>query len=179
MSAQPSPLLFLPHLAGTGTPYMDAEATGMLCGLTLRTEKSDIYRAILEGVNFEMRYNLELLDGCGMRFDALTAVGGGAAPEALQIKADILQKTIHATNSTQSGTVGLAMLCGLATGQFATFEQGVEALVRKTAAFDPNRDIGHFYDEKYGQYVNMYQANCAIYHRKVKEKTVWQSSRNG
>ena len=175
MSAQPSPLLFLPHLAGTGTPYMDAEATGMICGLTLRTGKPDIYRAIIEGVNFEMRYNLELLSGCGMRFDALTAVGGGAAPEVLQIKADILQKTIYATNAAQSGTVGLAMLCGLATGQFDTFAQGVDALVKKTTAFEPNRGNGPCYDEKFGQYVNMYQANRAIYSRTAKEKTVWQS----
>ena len=175
LSDQPSPLLFLPHLAGTGTPYMDSAATGMLCGLTLGTAKPDIYRAILEGMNFEMRYNMELLGGSGMRFDSLTAVGGGASPDVLQIKSDILNKTIRTTSSTQSGTVGLAMLCGLATGQFSSFDQGVETLVKIAAVIEPESRYQARYDEKYGQYVRMYRANCEIYARKAREKTVWQS----
>ncbi len=166
LSDQPSPLLFLPHLAGTGTPYMDSQATGMLCGLTLGTAKPDIYRAILEGMNFEMRYNMELLSGCGMRFDSLTAVGGGASPDVLQIKADILNKTIRTTNSAQSGTVGLAMLCGLATGQFSSFGEGVEKLVKITADIHPDSRHRARYDEKYGQYGKLYQANREIYGRK-------------
>ena len=66
LSRDPSPLLFLPHLAGTGTPYMDADAKGMLCGLTLSSTRADIYRAIIEGMNYEMRYNLSLLEALSL-----------------------------------------------------------------------------------------------------------------
>ena len=163
LTEEPSPLLFLPHLAGTGTPYMDSGAKGVIMGLTLASNKSDLYRAILEGNNYEMRYNLELLSQYGMRFDALTAVGGGASPEALRIKADILQKPIYMLNTTQGGTVGMVMLCGKATGQFASFEQGVEALVHKTGVVEPSAKYRAQYDEKYEQYKRMYEAARGVY----------------
>lgn len=165
MTDEPSPVLFLPHLAGTGTPYMDSAATGMMAGLTLATTRIDIYRAILEGNNYEMRYNLELLSQCGMQFDALTAVGGGASKEALRIKADILQKPIHMLNTTQGGTVGMVMLCGHATGQYKTFDEAAQVLVRRTATIEPRSDYRDRYDEKYEQYKRMYEACRMIYGR--------------
>jgi len=165
LSETPSPVLFLPHLAGTGTPHMDAAAKGMISGLTLATTKYDIYRAIIEGNNYEMRYNLDILAGCGMKFDALTAVGGGAAPEALQIKADILQKPIHMLNTKQGGTVGMVLLCGHAVGEFASFEEGVRALVRRTGTIEPKSVYREIYDEKFEQYKRMYEAACRIYEK--------------
>lgn len=164
LSPQPSPLLFLPHLAGTGTPYMDSGAKGSIMGLTLSTTKADIYRAIIEGNNYEMRYNLELLSRFGMRFDALTAVGGGAAPEALRIKADIFQKPIYMLNTHQGGTVGMVMLCGKAVGQFSSFEEAVGALVRRTGCIEPSTQYRDAYDEKYAQYCRMYEAVRRVYH---------------
>lgn len=163
MPQSPSPILFLPHLAGTGTPYMDAQARGMMCGLTLATTKYDIYRAIIEGNNYEMRYNLEILANCGMKFDALTAVGGGAAPEALQIKADILQKPIHMLNTKQGGTVGMALLCGHAVGEFGSYAEGVQALVKRTGTIEPDMTYKAIYDEKYEQYKRMYDAAKSVY----------------
>lgn len=165
MPQSPSPILFLPHLAGTGTPHMDSGAKGMISGLTLSTTRYDIYRAILEGNNYEMRYNLEILAGCGMKFDALTAVGGGAAPEALQIKADILQKPIHMLNTKQGGTVGMVLLCGHAVGEFASFEEGVSALVKRVGTVEPKSVFKEAYDEKFEQYKRMYQAGQAIYRK--------------
>ncbi|MBE5773746.1 MAG: hypothetical protein E7337_07410 [Clostridiales bacterium] len=163
MPKEPSPVLFLPHLAGTGTPHMDSAAKGMISGLTLSTTKYDIYRAIIEGNNYEMRYNLDILAGCGMKFDALTAVGGGAAPEALQIKADILQKPIHMLNTKQGGTVGMVLLCANAVGEFASFEEGVKALVKRVGTIEPKSVYKEAYDEKFEQYKRMYEAACSIY----------------
>ena len=163
LSDAPSPLLFLPHLAGTGTPYMDSGAKGAVMGLTLASSKMDLYRAIIEGNNYEMRYNLELLSRFGMKFDALTAVGGGASPEALRIKADIFQKPIYMLNTSQGGTVGMVVLCGKAAGQFASFEEGVASLVRKTGCVEPDPKYRDRYDEKYAQYKRMYEAARSVY----------------
>ena len=163
MSEAPSPLLFLPHLAGSGTPFMDASSKGMIVGLTLNSSKPDIYRAILEGNNYEIRFNLELLTQCGLQVSELTATGGGAARDALQIKADILQMPIHMLHSAQSGTVGMAILCGKACGQFASLCEGARAIVKRTATVEPSRAYRQMYDEKYEQYRNMYQAMRLIY----------------
>jgi xylulokinase len=162
---EPSPLLFLPHLAGTGTPYMDAEASGMVCGLTLRTGRDDLYRAILEGMNYEMRYNLELLARSGLARGTLTAVGGGASPEALRVKADILNYPIRMLRTPQSGTMGMAMLCALALGRCKNLAEAAEVMVRATGIIEPRPQYRDQYDEKYGQYLRMYRAVREIYGR--------------
>jgi xylulokinase len=44
-------LVFLPYMAGERTPIWDPEAKGVLFGLSYQTTKSDIARAIMEGVS--------------------------------------------------------------------------------------------------------------------------------
>ena len=114
---------------------------------------------------YEMRLNLELLSRFGMRFDALMAGGGGASPEALQIRADIFGLPITRTRETQAGTVGMAMLCGLATGQFASFDEAAQALVHAGETFEPRADHKAEYDERFAQYKRMYNACRHIYGR--------------
>lgn len=165
MSKEPSPLLLLPYLAGTGTPYMDGEATGMIAGLTLATTRLDIYRAIFEGMNFELRVNTELLRDTGFNVSALTSGGGGASPEALQIKADILNTPIWTLKNRQSGTVGMAMLCSVAMGRFKDFEEAAQALVKRDRLIEPSDKFRSVYEDKYGKYLEMYAASRRIYGR--------------
>ena len=55
-------LMVLPFLQGMGgTPDVDPNATGLVAGLTTNTTLADLYRAILEGLCYEMQYNLEQL----------------------------------------------------------------------------------------------------------------------
>ena len=104
--------MILPFLQGMGgTPDVDASATGLIAGLTTQTRLPDIYRAILEGVTFEMRYNQEKLQENGVRLERLYACGGGAkSPVWLQIKADILGCEIIPVKSDETGAMGSAIL---------------------------------------------------------------------
>jgi len=59
---EPTCLMVLPFLQGMGgTPDVDPNMTGLIAGITTQTRLPDIYRAILEGITFEMRYNMERL----------------------------------------------------------------------------------------------------------------------
>ena len=109
---EPTKLMVLPFLQGMGgTPDVDVNATGLIAGLTTQTRLPDIYRAILEGVTFEMRYNQEKLNEAGVEFHRLFACGGGArSPAWLQIKADILGCTIIPVKSEETGAMGSAIL---------------------------------------------------------------------
>ncbi len=114
--SQPTGLMILPFLQGMGgTPDVDANATGLIAGLTTQTRLSDIYRAILEGITFEMRYNQEKLGENGVKLNRLYACGGGAkSPVWLQIKADILGCEIIPVKREETGAMGSAIL-GLAS----------------------------------------------------------------
>ena len=77
----------------------------MLCRLP------DIYRAILEGVTFEMRHNMDRLAAGGVQIKRLLACGGGARSDLwLQIKADILGCEIIPVNAEETGAMGSAIL---------------------------------------------------------------------
>lgn len=109
---EPTDLMVLPFLQGMGgTPDVDPGARGVIAGLTTQTRLPDIYRAILEGVTFEMRYNQEKLNGNGVYFHKLYACGGGARSKVwLQIKADILGCEIIPVMAEETGAMGSAIL---------------------------------------------------------------------
>ena len=163
ISEEPSSLLFLPYMAGTGTPYMDGTATGMLTGLTLRTKRPDIYRSIYEGVNFEMRRNIELLRRTGFSIPELICGGGGASAEALQLKADVLGMPVWMLENSQIGTVGLAMLCTVAMKRAKDFNEAAQYLVKRKRMIEPDDRFRQEYSDKYCQYLRMYEAFNMIY----------------
>ena len=77
-SNAPTSLLVLPHFAGSGTPTFDTQSKGAVLGLDFSTRKVDIAKAILEGLTYELRLNLDLLKAGGVTIDELRAIGGGA-----------------------------------------------------------------------------------------------------
>lgn len=109
---EPTSLMVLPFLQGMGgTPDVDPNVTGLIAGLTTQTRLPDIYRAILEGITFEMRYNMEKLNAGNVHIQRLLACGGGArSPVWLQIKADILRCEIIPIEIEQTGAMGSAIL---------------------------------------------------------------------
>lgn len=109
---EPTNLLVIPFLQGMGgTPEVDPTATGMVAGLTTSTTLPDLYRAILEGLCFEMRYNLEKLEQGGVNPTRLYACGGGARSRIwLQIKADIWNREIIPVKTEETGALGSAIL---------------------------------------------------------------------
>ena len=154
---EPSGLLTLPHFAGAATPYMDTGAKGAVCGLSLENDAADVYRSLLEGVAYETRVNLELLEAAGIRVDSLRATGGGARSAAwLRIKADILGRPIDTLENDEAGTVGSILLAGLATGGYASLDEAMSA-VGVGRRFSPAADRGR-YDGLYRKYRRVYAA---------------------
>ena len=78
MPESPTKLLVLPYFTPTGTPYFDTKIKGAILGLDLSTTREEIMKALLEGVVFEMRLNLEILEQAGYKIDELIVIGGGA-----------------------------------------------------------------------------------------------------
>ena len=128
----PSSLLVLPHFAGAATPYMDTGSKGAILGLTTDTSAADLYRACMEGVVYEMRLNYEALAGSGIHFEKLNATGGGARSKVwMQMKADVLNLPITALKTVDAGTVGSAMLTGIATGLFKDLADASSLMVHE------------------------------------------------
>lgn len=156
---EPTGLLVLPHFAGAATPYMDNGAKGVILGLTASTSLKDIYRGCMEGVVYEMLVNMEYLEKTGSCFQMLHATGGGANSRVwMQMKADMMNLPITALKTVDAGTVGSAILTGVAVGCFQDMEDGAAHMVKKKEVYMPRAGMHEKYRKVYERYRRVYQA---------------------
>ncbi|MDQ0558958.1 xylulokinase [Rhizobium mesoamericanum] len=74
----PSGVTFLPYLSGERTPHNDAVIRGAFIGLEHESGRVVLTQAVLEGVSFAIRDNLEALHSAGTDISRVTAIGGGS-----------------------------------------------------------------------------------------------------
>jgi len=157
--AEPTGLLVLPHFSGAATPYMDSGSKGAIIGLTLSHTQRDIYYALMEGVCFEMRLNMDCLNHAGIRFESLRAAGGGANSRVwMQMKADILNLPVTALQSVEAGAVGSAMTTGVAIGLFDDLRSAAKIFVQEKETYCPRAEMHEKYNKIYEKYKKLYPA---------------------
>ncbi|MEM5770687.1 MAG: FGGY-family carbohydrate kinase, partial [Bacillota bacterium] len=106
MADKPTGILALPHFAGAATPYMDTGSKGAFVGLELSHSPVDVLRAIMEGITYEMRINMDNLEDGGIHIRGLNATGGCSKSRLwLQMKADVLGIPITRIDVDEAGTV--------------------------------------------------------------------------
>lgn len=155
----PSGMLCLPHFAGAATPYMDTGSKGAIIGLTTATGTPDIYRACMEGVTYEMYLNYKNVLESGAAPKRLHATGGGAHSEVwMQMKADVLNIPIVALNSIDAGTVGSAMLTGIAIGAYRDLDDAADHMVKESKVYEPRIKYHEQYMRIYDKYEKLYNA---------------------
>lgn len=156
---KPSGLLVLPHFAGAATPYMDTGSKGAVLGLTTATTVAEIYRGCMEGVAYEMYLNYRALQGSGISFAKLNATGGGARSAVwMQMKADVLNLPITALKTVDAGTVGSAMLTGVAIGVFRDLREAAAHMVEESVTYEPRPEMHAKYMQVFARYSRVYEA---------------------
>jgi xylulokinase len=110
--------LFLPYLSGDRTPHNDAEAQGVLFGLTLDHDAASIGYAVIEGVSFSLLDGWRSLAPERSAVSALSLIGGGArSPLWAQLLASLLGVAMHVHEHGAAGAaLGAARLAWLADG---------------------------------------------------------------
>ena len=157
VSDKPTGILIMPHFAGAATPYMDSNSKAVIIGLTLEHTNSDLYKALMEGVTYEIMINIEQLELFGINPQRLYATGGGAASEVwLQIKADILNKPVTSLDAKEVGACGTCMLAGVAVGVYESLDEAKKYFVKENRTFYPNADNSKEYSRLYNAYKKIY-----------------------
>jgi len=156
---EPTGILALPHFSGAATPYMDSGSKGAIIGLTISHSQQDIFYALMEGVCFEMRLNMDCLNNAGIKFDRLRAAGGGAHSRIfMQMKADILNIPVTALQSIEAGAVGSAMMTGVASGIFDDLHSAAKIFVQEKETYYPRIEMHEKYSKIYENYKKLYSA---------------------
>jgi xylulokinase len=117
-------LIFLPHMmVGERAPYWDEHIRGAFLGLTVYHSKAHMYRSILEGVTYAMRYSIDAAREAGFKINRATLVDGGASsPLWRQIIADVTEIEFQYIPDTLGAPMGDAILAGLGTGEITDYK---------------------------------------------------------
>lgn len=115
-----SGLLALDWNNGNRTILVDPLLTGTIVGFTLHTTAPEIYRALVEATAFGALVIIKRVEEYGTKVKDVITCGGLAekSPLMMQIYADILNRPIRLSRSSQSCALGAAIFGALAAGEF-------------------------------------------------------------
>ena len=151
-------LVFLPYLAGERSPIWDVHARGVFYGVDFAKTRAHFARAVMEGVAYALRHNLETAEQSGAAVGALRAMGGAANSTVwTQIKADVTGKTLEVPASDTATALGAALLAGVGIGWYADCAQAAENTVRVRRRHTPNPANRAAYEAGYQTYRSLYE----------------------
>ncbi len=133
-------LLFFSHFIGSSAPTWQSNAKGGLIGLTLSHTKYDVFRSIMEGLSFEVLWNLEVIRKLGISIKKIKMIGGATKSNLWpQIVADITGERVFVPSLAEAACLGAAILAGVGAGIFKNPEQGFEKLQIKEKEIIPSQ----------------------------------------
>lgn len=126
-----SGVLFVPTLVGAGTPWWEPTARGAWVGLSPSVERAHLLRAVLEGVAFDIRASVDILDDTWGASGQVRFGGGGSRSRLwAQIVASALGREVRPLVEPDASVVGAAALAAVGVGWYAGPSEAASALVR-------------------------------------------------
>jgi xylulokinase len=152
-------LVFVPYLTGERHPHPDPLARGAFVGLTLRSGLGQLVRAVMEGVAFGLRDNLELLNSLGVA-PSTAALSGGASKSPIwrQILTDIAGIPLYSINSSEGAALGAAILAAVGAGAWPDVPSACGDLIRAVDVSEPNAEGVAAYERLYPIFRQLYPA---------------------
>jgi xylulokinase len=161
-------LVVLPYLAGERTPIFDPDARGLLLGLTLRHGPPEVARAVIEGIAFAIRHNIETMAEVGSDCTEIVGVGGGTRDSLLpQLVTDVLGREQAMCDPVVGASFGSAMLAARA----ATLTTDPGSWVRYDRVLQPRAASSETYAALYKHYVDLYPKLAGDMHALARVET--------
>jgi xylulokinase len=159
---------FLPHMRMANPPHLDVLARGSFIGLRTDVKRGALFRAVLEGLAYEIRNTLEpLLTYTGLpRVRNIYVTGGGAYNELMmRIKASVLNHTLTVVSVKEATALGAALLGGVGAGVYADLPSALGQLRYTQEEVKPGLEDAKFYDAGFhAVYVKLYDALRPLHH---------------
>ncbi len=154
-------VFFLPYMMGERSPVNDSDASGMFIGLRPNTTREEMLLAIMEGVCFAVKDNIEIAKKLGIDIKESTVCGGGAKSDLwLKILSNVLGITILVPEKEEGPAFGSAILAMCASGERNINDTVIPSIVKMVK---PDDILQKKYQEKYDKFVNIYPAVKSLY----------------
>jgi xylulokinase len=160
-------LIFLPYLTGERTPHLNPDAKGVFFGLTLRTTDAHMVRSVMEGVVYALKDSLEIIEALGIQANKIIASGGGAKSRLWrQMQADLVDKPVYTTKTTEEASVGAAITAGVGIGLYSSIEEACNQLISfHSEVVEPIKQNQSVYLERYQLFKELYKRNVDLFLR--------------
>lgn len=161
-------LIMTPHMApGAGNPFSKAVITG----LSDRHSKKHLYRAIIEGIDFELFHAMKRMERrSGFKIKEIYIAGGGSkCDKILQITADLFGLPVKKGQSPEATSIGSSIAAFVGMGVYKDFTEAVQHMAHEGDVFLPDMDNHEQYMEIYNNiYSKIEKTNLHIF-RKIKK----------
>lgn len=145
-------LIFLPYLGGERAPIWDANARGSFVGLTRQHTKSEMARAVIEGIIFNLYDAATGLIESTKKPAAINATGGFLQSNFVrQMCADIFNVPIITMKEQHSGTFAAMFLARQALGLNKKVQE-IGQFVAKDEVYYPNQKEVAIYQKLFPLY---------------------------
>jgi len=158
-----SGLLALDWHNGNRTVLVDQRLTGLILGLTLHSSPAEVYRSLVEATAFGARVIMERYEEYGAKVNRVVNCGGISlkSPLVMQIYADVLNRDMEISRSTQTGALGSAIagavVAGKENGGYENYDEAVKnmtgVLDTKYTPIQKNVDV---YNKLYSLYKELH-----------------------
>jgi sugar (pentulose or hexulose) kinase len=149
------------------------EAKGSIIGFGDVHTRAHLYRALLEGVAYELRHGAERIERrSSRRLQVLRACGGGARSDTvMQITADIFDCPVERPHTVETSGLGAAVLAAYGLGWYPSVRVATNEMTRVGHRIEPDKDNHAVYEKLYRRvYQRLYKRLAPLY-RDIREIT--------
>ena len=151
-------LLFVPYLAGKRSPDLNPSAAGEFAGIKLTHTRGHFVRAVMEGVAFDLRENLDVMTGMGLEPETMICSGGAAnSPLWLQITADIFNRPLMISAQDEQACFGAALTAGIGTEVYKNYYEAVEIVKKPEKTVEPLEENKGKYEKQFEKFKKIYR----------------------
>ncbi|HZO89541.1 MAG TPA: FGGY family carbohydrate kinase [Chthonomonadaceae bacterium] len=153
-------LFFLPYLQGERSPIWDANARGVYFGLTQAHGRTELARAIMEGVAYALASNLAVLEELGLAPESIRVLGGGMRYALWRkIFAAVYNRPLQLlARLAEATSCGAAMIAGVGIGLYPDLATAAPLFAPLAEQEQPDREAAAVYARAAAFFRTLYPA---------------------
>ncbi len=157
-------LLFYPYHIGAKLPVRLINARAAFLGLGLAHDKFDMYRAVMEGVAFQVKLVIDDYIANGAQIGTLRMAGGATKSVLwMQILSAVTGAAIIKSEQPDAACIGAAMIAAVGCGIAKDYKHAKDIFVKSQIVEAAEKTMRDFYCDKYARYIDAWDKMSKMY----------------
>jgi len=146
----------IPTFVSNTGPFSRFNVGGTISGLTITTNRQQVYRACLEGLCYQLRMAIEVMkETTGFNPKAIRITGGGSKNTLWnQIRADVTNLPVITISQKETTALGAAIMCFVGLGVYKSIEDAISQIGYKEKIITPSKNAD-VYEKLYQEYKSL------------------------